>query len=89
MLKKLFLLVLIALSSACSSSAIIDKIPLNATPPVLAKPIFMAIDNARARAYLLNSNYTVNYADASFMVLDLTNPIAPKVIKAVSIPNFS
>ncbi|MBL7684511.1 MAG: hypothetical protein JNK65_00545, partial [Deltaproteobacteria bacterium] len=37
----------------------------------------------------LNSNYTVNYADASFMVLDLTNPIAPKVIKAVSIPNFS
>ncbi len=49
----------------------------------------MAIDETRARGYLINSNTLVNFADASLMVLDLTNPTVPKVLSTVSLQNFS
>ena len=49
----------------------------------------MAIDETRNRGYLINSNNLVNYADASLMVLDLSNPTAPVAINVVALANFS
>jgi hypothetical protein len=90
--KKITFLVLILLQTsffACAGPSIFQPIPLNATPPVLAQPIFLAIDEGAARGYLINSNNSVDWANASLMVLDLTNPTAPTVIQAVALNDFS
>src|SRR5262245_24690490 len=79
-----FLLLFIA---GCAGSSIFPNIPLN--PPVLSNPISLAIDEGNARGYLVNSNNTVQFANASLIALDLSNPAAPVVIKAVSLDNFS
>jgi len=86
---KFFLLSFILLSLGCAESSIFQPIPLNANPPVLAQPIFMAIDETTARGYLINSNNQVEWANASLMVLNLSNPVAPTVVKAVELQNFS
>lgn len=85
---RLFFLLLFILP-ACAGAPIFPDVSLSTTDPVLAQPIFMAIDEGRNRGYLINSNNLVNYNDASLMVLDLTNPVAPVVLNAVSLQNFS
>ncbi len=74
---------------ACAGPNIFPSIPTNASPPVLAQPIFMAIDETRSRGYLLNSNNAVSYGNGSLMVLDLTNPTAPAVLNTITIKSFS
>jgi len=88
-MKKILTFCFLLLLSACAGPAIFPDIPLNTTNPVLAQPIFMAIDEARNRGYLINSNNLVNYNDASLMVLDLTNPTAPQVLDVAALQNFS
>ncbi len=92
-MKKNFLKPLIAFSllllSSCSGSTIFTPIPLSTSSPVLAKPISMSIDESSARAYLVNSNFTFLYSDASLLILDLTNPLAPTTLHALSIKNYS
>ncbi len=83
----LFLLIL--LLPACAGAPIFPDISLSTTEPVLAQPIFMSIDENRNRGYLINSNNVVDYNNASLMVLDLTNPVAPVVLDVVSLQNFS
>lgn len=84
-----FLFLLFLLLPACAGPGIFPNIPLSTTSPVLAQPIFMAIDETRNRGYLINSNNLVSYNDASLMILDLTNPTAPQALNVVSIQNFS
>jgi DNA-binding beta-propeller fold protein YncE len=88
---KRFLICFLASSflANCAGPSIFQPIPLNANPPVLAQPIFFAFDEAAARGYLINSNNTVIFSDASLLVLDMTNPAAPSVINAISLDNFS
>ncbi|MBF0492142.1 MAG: hypothetical protein HQM15_05125 [Deltaproteobacteria bacterium] len=87
MLKKITLIFLFL--SSCSGPSIFTSIPLSTSSPTLAKPISMSIDETNARAYVVNSNYTFMYQDASLLVLDLSNPIAPGTRNAVSIKNYS
>src|SRR4029434_8313337 len=81
--------VLVLTCTACAGPSIFPEIPLSTTSPILADPIFMAIDETTNRGYLINSNNTVEFAGASLMVLDLTNPIAPKTLKAASLKHYS
>jgi YVTN family beta-propeller protein len=74
---------------ACASNSIFQPIPLNTNPPVLAQPIFLAFDESANRGYLINSNNSVEWSNASLIVLDMTNPTAPTVVKAVAMNNFS
>lgn len=83
------LFLFIFLLPACAGAPIFPDISLSTTEPVLAQPIFMSIDESRNRGYLINSNNVVDYNNASLMVLDLTNPVAPVVLDAVSLQNFS
>lgn len=81
----LFLLFLVH----CAGPSVFQPIPLNATPPVIIQPIYFGIDEINKRGYLINSNNTVLYSDGSLIVFDLTNPIAPSVVRSVSLLNFS
>jgi YVTN family beta-propeller protein len=73
----------------CAGESIFIPIPLTLNPLVLANPISMAASSAARRLYIANSNNEVLWADASFAVLDLTNPLNPQAIAVISIPNFS
>lgn len=91
-MKKTIFKILLSLAlflPACAGPSIFPNISLSTSNPVLAQPIFMAIDETRNRGYLINSNNLVNYADASLMVLDLSNPTAPVAINVVALANFS
>src|SRR4029434_6242346 len=81
--------VLVLTCTACAGPSIFPEIPLSTTSPILADPIFMAIDETTNRGYVINSNNTVAFAGASLLVLDLTNPLAPQTLRAVSLLNFS
>jgi hypothetical protein len=88
--KKLFIRIFplfFLLFAGCAGSSIFPNIPLN--PPALSNPISLAIDEGNARGYLVNSNNTVQFANASLIALDLSNPAVPVVIKAVPMDNFS
>lgn len=85
----LFVCLFFYILPSCAGPSIFPNIPLSASNPVLAQPIFMAIDETRARAYLINSNNVVDYADASLLVLDLSNPTAPATLDVVGLQNFS
>jgi len=90
LLKSSFLfLVLVFGFAACAGQSIFPPIPLTLSPVVLANPIAMATNNASQRLYVVNSNNLVLWADASFVIMDITNPVAPTTIAAISIPNFS
>ncbi|MFO1519885.1 MAG: hypothetical protein U1F57_09530 [bacterium] len=95
MLKKILSFFSVALcllpfvQGGCAGNSIFPNIPLSNTSPVLSNPIFLVVDEPNARGYLINSNNQVNFSDASLMVLNLTNPLAPTVIKAVNLQNFS
>ncbi|MFA4875562.1 MAG: hypothetical protein WC690_09520, partial [bacterium] len=57
----------------------------------VATPSAMEVDVANNRLYLVNSNAKVLYdwTKGSFQVLDITNPLAPVLIKSVETPSFS
>jgi YVTN family beta-propeller protein len=57
----------------------------------IASPSAMAIDVANNRMYLVNSNDTVLYdwTQGNFQVLDITDPLAPELIKSVATDSFS
>lgn len=89
-LKKISLLVLFFLTlSGCGESSIFPNIPLTTNPLVLANPIAMAASVANNRLYIVNSNNRVNYFDASFVIMDISNPVAPEAIAVISIANYS
>lgn len=55
----------------------------------VASPTAVAVDPAGLRAYLVNSNQRLKYLDTTVMVLNITNPQSPTLIKTAAIPNFS
>lgn len=73
----------------CAESSIFPNVPLTLNPLVLANPISMAASANSNRLYVVNSNNRVNYFDASFAILDITNPIDPVAIAVISLANFS
>ncbi|MDX1386013.1 MAG: hypothetical protein R3257_00380, partial [bacterium] len=76
-------------ATGCVDASIFPNIPLTLDPLVLANPIAMAASANSNRLYIVNSNNRVNYFDASFVILDITNPVFPVGIAAISIANFS
>jgi YVTN family beta-propeller protein len=46
----------------------------------LAAPIAVAVDTAAHRAYVVNSNNTVEFTSTTFTVLDITDPAAPVIL---------
>ncbi|MFO1463472.1 MAG: hypothetical protein U1F66_06815 [bacterium] len=75
--------------AGCAGSNIFQPIPLTLNPILLANPIAMVAGSASNRLYVVNSNNQVLWADSSFIILDITNPVTPTAIAAISIPNFS
>jgi len=57
----------------------------------IASPTSMWIDVATNRLYLVNSNSRVlyNWQQGNFQVLDITNPLAPTLIKSILTDSFS
>lgn len=89
-LKKLLLLtVSLLFLGACGEQTIFKPIPLSLNPLVLANPIAMIASNAAQRLYVVNSNNKVLWFDASFVILDISNPTNPNPLAVISIPNFS
>ncbi len=93
-MKKIFqkfvlLSALVFIMGGCAESSIFPNVPLTLNPLVLANPISMAASANSSRLYVVNSNNRVNYFDASFAILDITNPIDPIAIAVISIANFS
>lgn len=85
----LLLLGVIATFAGCATASIFDPVPLNLSPLTLINPIALVADPAAQRLYLVNSNNTVLFSDASFVVLDISNPTSPQAIAVISIPSFS
>src|SRR5690348_12454889 len=87
--KKLLLFALLLPCFACAEDPILPKIPLTLNPYILANPISLATSATRQRLYVVNSNNRVAWEDASLLVMDLANPVAPQAIFVVGLPNFS
>ena len=75
--------------AGCGEASIFPNIPLTTDPLVLANPISMVASAVSNRLYVVNSNNRVLWFDASFVIMDITNPISPVAIVVVSLPNFS
>jgi len=88
-LKKLLLAASLLFFGACGEKSIFIPIPLTLNPLVLANPIAMVASNSAQRLYVVNSNNLVLWADASFVILDISNPENPTPLAVISIPNFS
>ncbi|MCC7344094.1 MAG: hypothetical protein IT573_04085 [Deltaproteobacteria bacterium] len=88
-LKKIFLAASLLFLGACGENSIFIPIPLTLNPLVLANPIAMVASNAAQRLYVVNSNNLVLWEDASFVILDISNPANPTPLAVISIPNFS
>ncbi|HCU25902.1 MAG TPA: hypothetical protein DF383_12870 [Deltaproteobacteria bacterium] len=84
-----FLLGLAVLFAGCAGNTIFPNIPLTLDPIVLANPIALAVGSTSQRLYVVNSNNQVLWLDASFVILELSDPVHPTAIAAISIPNFS
>lgn len=83
----LFFAVLVALTG-CNDTSLFESIDNQ-----LAAPIAVAVDTARARAYVVNANINYDFTDTTLSILDITNPVAPTLLSSpvnpISIPNFS
>ncbi|MCE9624824.1 MAG: hypothetical protein K8R69_05135, partial [Deltaproteobacteria bacterium] len=89
-LKKIFLLsASLIFLGACAEGSIFQPIPLTLNPVLLANPIALVASNTAQRLYVVNSNNQVLWLDASFIIMDISNPTNPTAIAAISIPNFS
>ncbi|MDO8643718.1 MAG: hypothetical protein Q7S00_01965 [bacterium] len=55
----------------------------------VSAPIAVAMDTVNNRAYLINSNLRLEFADNTLMVLDTTAPASPILVNTVTVPNFS
>lgn len=71
----------------CATSS--DVFPTLTTE--LASPTFMWVDEPTNRMYLVNSNSKVSYEwdQGNFQILDITNPLAPTLVKSVSTLSYS
>lgn len=74
---------------ACAGTSIFVNIPLTLDPLVLANPIALASSPTSNRLYVVNSNNRVLWFDASFIIMDITNPARPVALAVISIANFS
>ncbi|HSA58682.1 MAG TPA: hypothetical protein VLJ37_03255 [bacterium] len=83
------LLSLPLLGSQCDSGVLFEEI----TPTDLAAPIAVAVDTAKRRAYVVNSNNTFEFTTTHFSILDLADPANPVLLddarNPVPFPNFS
>lgn len=83
-----FILLLIIIFTGCNDTSLFESIDNQ-----LAAPIAVAVDTARARAYVVNSNINYDFTDTTLSLLDITNPAAPTLLSStvnpISIPNFS
>lgn len=59
----------------------------------LAAPISVAVDTAKLRAYVVNSNNTFEFTSTTFSVLDITDPASPVLLdnpaNPFPVPDFS
>jgi len=73
---------------ACAGASLFGPIGDN-----LSAPISIALDPTTNRAYIINSNLSVAFEDATLMVLDLTDPANPIILaitgNPISIPSLS
>lgn len=84
----MILLATVLLCTHCAGNSIFQNIPLTLDPLVLANPIAMVASASSNRLYVVNSNNRVLWFDASFIVMDITNPVVPVPLAVISIPNF-
>ena len=87
--KKIWVLVALVFLPACGENSIFIPIPLTLKPLILANPIAIVASNTAQRLYIVNSNNKVLWFDASFVIMDISNPVNPTPIAVISIPNFS
>lgn len=55
----------------------------------MSNPITLAVDQAKARLYINNSNYNVLYDDGSLHIVDLTDPANPTRVNYDVVPSFN
>lgn len=76
------------MGSQCDSGVLFKEIGNE-----LAAPISVAVDTAKKRAYVVNSNNNFEFTSTTFAVLDLTDPAAPVYLNIANnpfpAPNFS
>lgn len=88
MKKPLFCSLLLALSQASCPGTLFEEIGTH-----LAAPISIAVDAARFRAYIVNSNNRVEFTSTTLTLLDLTDPANPTLVTSsvnpIAIPDFS
>jgi DNA-binding beta-propeller fold protein YncE len=87
--KLLIILGTVVFCTHCAGGSIFQNIPLTLNPILLANPIAMAASASSNRLYIVNSNNRVLWFDASFIIMDISNPTNPVGLAAISIPNFS
>lgn len=83
------LLSLPLMGSQCDSGVLFEEI----TPTDLAAPIAVAVDTAKRRAYVVNSNNNFEFTTTHFSILDLADPANPALLdhpaNPIPFPNFS
>jgi YVTN family beta-propeller protein len=65
----------------CNDGTLFKEIGLE-----LAAPIAVAVDTAKRRAYVVNSNNNVEFTSTTFSVLDLTDPASPVLLDRADNP---
>jgi YVTN family beta-propeller protein len=89
-IRKIFVILSVSLVLPhCAGNSIFQNIPLTLNPILLANPIAMIASASSNRLYIVNSNNRVLWFDASFIIMDISNPTNPVGLAAISIPNFS
>jgi YVTN family beta-propeller protein len=86
----LFLLAALPLmGSPCDNGVLFEEI----SPTDLAAPIAIAVDTAKRRAYVVNSNNNFEFTTTHFSILDLADPANPVLLdnpgNPIPFPNFS
>ncbi|HEX5036956.1 MAG TPA: hypothetical protein VFX30_07330 [bacterium] len=69
------------MGSSCDDGILFKEIGLE-----LAAPIAVAVDTAKRRAYVVNSNNNVEFTSTTFSVLDLTDPANPALLDHANNP---
>jgi len=85
-----FSLIYLALAgSKCDNGVLFKEI----APNNLAAPLSVTVDPAKQRAYVINSNNTLEFTTTQFTILNLADPAAPVILdnpaNPAPMPNFS
>ena len=85
-MKKFLAITLLILLAGCTSANIFKELGDN-----IAGPNGMVIDEANNRLYLINSNSNVlyNWLDGSVQIYDITDPLAPVLLKTIPTDSYS